>query len=157
MKTATNKVTRRQSINLANAIEELKKLGNFDFRVAVASIFLEAKTQLEMFNEARTPTKGMDIYQEECRVILENCTSDVNGKKQVDTARYIPLMKKAAATHADALEAYAEMQKTANKSLDETMEIFASKIPFSLVKLVDEKEPISPQLLSCLLPFMEKE
>lgn len=150
-------VTRRNCINFANATEQLKVMGNFDFRCAVAAIFLEAKTQLERFNEAQTPTKGMDAYQEECRVILENCTSDVNGKKQVDQAKYIPLLKKTMVTHSSTLEAYADMQKSANESLDETMEIFASKIPYALVKLVDEKEPMSASLLSNLLPFIEKE
>ena len=150
------KSTYRQCANLTVAAEELKGRGSFKFRCVIAAIAIEAKNKVDIFQEAQKPAKGIQAFQEEVSLHRENCTTEKDGKKLVDAAKFMPLLAKARATHAKAIEAQEKIQDEANKAFDTEAEFNASFISMSLLEEIDKEDPFEVSLLSKLLPFVEK-
>ena len=156
MTTSENKnieVTLRQCIHFSNAIDKLMARGSFAFRCAIGSTLIEAKTIAEQFSERQKPARGILDYQKELSLIEENCTEETDGKKSVNIALYMPLFKKAQGHHAKAIEAAEQLQKDANKALDELISIKSKPIPMKLLEEADNEEKFETSLLSCILPF----
>jgi hypothetical protein len=147
------KVTLRQCIHLTNAAEQLKGMGGFKFRCALAGITMEATKRIEQFNEAQKPAKGMQAFQEEIALHRENCTKEKDGKKTVNVAELIPLIEKARSTHAKAIEKDEKVREEAQKSLDNEIELQASPIPMEMLEQVDSEEKFEISMLSRILPF----
>ena len=150
------KATYRQLMHVTNAAEELKGRGGFKFRCALAAIVLEATAKIEVFNEGRKPAKGIQAFQEEVSLHRENNTIEKDGKKVVNVAAFMPLLAKAKATHAKAIEAAEKIQAEANKELDTQVEVNANPISMLLIEETDNEERFETTLLSRLLPFVEK-
>jgi len=147
------KTTLRKCIQFAEAAEAIKGRGGFKFRCAVAAISIEATNKINAFNEARKPSKGVQEFQEEISVHRENCTAEKEGKRMIDVAKFMPLLKKAKITHAKALGQSEKDQEDANKQLDKEIELNAAEIPVALLEEADEAEKFEDFILSRILPF----
>ena len=149
------KTTLRKCIGLANALDQLKTMGNFKFRCAVVGAGLLARQKVEQFNELQKPSAGITTLQEEIRLHKENCTKEKDGKKTVDVAAFIPLFEKAQEKHSKAIQGAEKLQKEANKELDNEFEIDITPISLELIQKADEEERIPAMLLAAILPFCE--
>ena len=148
--------TIRQCIHFVNAVDELKSRGGFYFRLAIASLTMEAKRRVEIFNEHQKPSKGITSFQEEIKLHRENCTTEKDGKKTVDTTAFMVLYEEANMKHAKAIADAEKLQETANKALEDTVEIYCKPITMELLQEADNEEKFSAMLFAALLPFVEQ-
>lgn len=149
-----SKLTLRQSLNFLNATAELSTRGSYHFRCTVAGLAMEAKHHIELHNESIKTSKGMQAYQEEIKIIRENCTSEKDGKKKVDQEAFMPLYESATIKHSKAIEQSEKLNQEINKRLDEPVEYCAKLIPYEMMLEADKEEKFSTTLLTNILPFV---
>lgn len=149
------KTTLRKCIHFQSAVEELKARGSFDFRCAVAAIAIEANRQIEIFNEAQKPAKGMTDYQQEISLHKENCTEEKEGKKVINVAAFMPMFEKSRAKHAKAIELAEKISREAMQALDNEIEISCKPIQRAQLAAVDTADPLDASLLAKVMPFVE--
>ena len=149
------KTTLRKCGSFLDAVEELKTRGSFKFRQKIALLAFETKRQIELFNEAQKPAKGITEFQKEVELIRENCTVDKDGKAQVNVSAFMPLYDKARAKHAKAIEAAERLQADAKQQLDEEFEIALEPISVELLEEVDKEEKLEASLLAKIMPFVD--
>lgn len=150
------KVTYRHCLQLLKVAEDLKGRGSFRFRCAVAGITMEASNVLARFNEAKSPSKEMQSYQDEIELHTHNCTSEKEGKSVVDVPALVKLIEKTKQTYKKALENAEKDRQTANKSLDESIELCADPIPEEMLEKEDDREKFEVYILSNLYPFVKR-
>lgn len=153
VKEHTFKPSMRQCIDFLNAANELKSTGGFNFRCAIASLAMEAKRRVQIFNEAQQPSPGMTSFKNELALHRENCTIEVEGKKVVDVEAYMDLYEKAKIKYAKASEDAERLRKEANESLEDKVDIYCKPIPMAMLEQIDLEAKLDPILLSSILPF----
>ena len=81
----------------------------------------------------------------------------MNGKKVVDTARYMTEFSKSQLTHANALKAAEIQHKEANAALDDEIELDVVGVKISQLEEANEKEALTSSLISRIYPFVIEE
>ena len=146
-------VTLRQCIDFLNAANELKSTGSFRFRCAIASLTIQAKRRVEVFNDAQQPSPGLQKFKSEMALHQQNCTIETDGKKQVNVDAYMLLVEKTKLEYAKVLEQADKLQQDANKALDNKVDIYCIPIALELLEEADLEARFNPMLLSAILPF----
>ena len=147
------RVTYRQCINFLNATDELKFVGNFGFRRAIAAVVMEVKKAIEIFNSGQQPSPELASFKSEVALHRENCTVEMDGKKIVDVEAYMDLYEKARIKYANALEQGIKLKKEANEALEDEVGIVCDPISMAMLEKNDQELKFSPLLLSAILPF----
>lgn len=146
----------RQCVHFLNAVAELKTAGSFDFRCAIASLAIEVKQKVEVFQQEQQASKVLTSFEKEMQLHKEECTKEKDGKKQLDVEAYMEHFEKAKAKYKKDFTKSEELEKQANKVFDDAVDIYTKLIPHDMLVAMDTETKFSAIALSALLPFVEK-